>query len=228
MLSVKPDITIKEYQSFIKEVYGLPDDRHFGVSEMLTNVQRFAMRGIKGIRKNDQEKTKVNMMISISWSMSLMNQLHIDIEDEIWKRFPYLCSYCASCPCFCKEKKPDKRQAVNSDGSKRPKTLADFQKMFNEIYPASSRTLEHAGIHLAEEIGEFSEAVLAYRGGHQEISFEKLSSETADVFSCFMGVLNSFDIDLSKELSLFFSENCHVCKKAPCECGFDDIMRFKS
>ena len=228
MPSIKPDTTIKEYQSFTKEIYGLPNDRYFSASEMMANIQRFAMRGIKGIRKKDQKKTGVNMVISISWFMSLMNQLHIDIEDEIWKRFPYLCSYCGFCPCFCKEKKPDKRQTVNSDDGKRPKTLADFQKMFNEIYPASSRTIEHAGIHLAEEIGELSEAILAYRGDHQEIGFERLSSETADVFSCFMGVINSFDINLSKELSSLFSENCHVCKKSPCECSFDDIMRFNS
>lgn len=228
MSSVKPDTTIKEYQDFVKQVYGLPNDRHFGVSEMLANIQRFAMWGIKGIRKNDREKTKLNLIISLSWFMSVMNQLHIDLENEVWKRFPYVCSYCVSCPCVCKEKKLEKRPDIKGDENRRPKTLAGFQKMFNEIYPASSRMLEHAGIHMAKEIGEFSEAILAYRGDHREVDFEQVCLEAADVFSCTMDVLNSFDIDLAKELSLLFSENCHVCKKAPCECSFEDIMTFKS
>jgi len=109
MVFVKRDTTIKEYQNFIKEVYGLPNDRYFSIWDMLTNVERFAMRGLKGIRKKDKERTKINLLVSLSWFMSMMNQFHIDIENEIWKRFPYLCSYCASCPCLCKEKKVKKK-----------------------------------------------------------------------------------------------------------------------
>lgn len=228
MAFVKQDTTIKEYQDFIKEVYGLPNDRYFSQWDMLTNVGRFAMKGLKGIRKKEKDKAKINLLISLSWLMSMMNQFHIDIEDEVWKRFPYLCSYCGSCPCFCKERKIEKRQKVFVDDKKHPKILKDFQNMFSKIYPSETRTVEHAGIHLAEELGEVEEAILTYRGGHKESDFDKIPLEAADLFSCFMSVFNSLELDVAKELSIMFSNNCHVCKNAPCTCSFKDIAGFQS
>jgi NTP pyrophosphatase (non-canonical NTP hydrolase) len=227
MLRVKPNTTIKEYQQFVKEVYGLSNDRHFSLQDMLANVQRFMTRGLKGIRKKDAQKTKLNLIISLSWFMSTMNQLHIDIEEEVWKRFPYLCSYCGNCPCICKIQKVQTRQKVKVDHSKRPKTMEKFQEMFNDIYPASQRTLDHAGVHLAEEMGEIAESILNYRGNHGDGDFKNVVLECTDFVSCLIGVFNSLHINLAKEISSEFSKNCHVCKQAPCVCTFVDIMQFK-
>lgn len=228
MASIKLNTTIKEYQAFVQEVYGMSNDRYFNVWDMLANIERFAMRGLKGIRKGDKEKTKINLLISLSWFVSMMNQLHIDIEEEIWKRFPYLCSYCASCPCSCKKNKVKKRKKVVLDKTKRPKTFEEFQNMFNKIYPPESRSIEHSGVHLAEEVGEFSEAILAYRGAHKDEDFAKVELEAADLLSCFIGVFNSLKMSVAKELSVIFSNNCHVCKNSPCTCNFVDITGFKS
>ncbi|MFA5355607.1 MAG: hypothetical protein WC302_02690 [Candidatus Paceibacterota bacterium] len=228
MASVKPNTTIKDYQNFVNYVYGMSNDRYFSLGDMLTNVQRFTMRGLKGIRKQDREKTKSNLLISLSWFMSIMNQLHIDIEDKIWKRFPYLCSYCGSCPCRCKTEKIKKRMAVRVNKKKRPKSFFAFQKMFEEIYPSKTRSLEHAGVHLAEEVGELAESLFTYRGGHSDDSFKRVELEAADFLSCIMGVFNSLDIDIAKELSKMFKENCHVCHKAPCCCDFKEITTYKS
>jgi NTP pyrophosphatase (non-canonical NTP hydrolase) len=228
MASIKPSTTIKGYQKFVNNVYGLSNDRYFSLWDMLTNVERFVMRGLKGIRKNDKNKTKYNLSIALSWFMSIMNQLRIDIEDNVWRRFPYLCSYCGSCPCRCKEKKVKKRMKIKINEKTRPNSLAAFQKMFNEIYPANERTLEHAGVHLAEEVGELAESILTYRGGHSDEDFKNVELESADFFSCIMGVFNSLDINIAKELSKMFKNNCHMCKKAPCECNFKDITTFKS
>jgi len=228
MASVKENTTINEYQSFVKEVYGLTNKRDYSLQDMLTNVERFTMRALKGIRKKDKNKTKINLLISLSWLMSVMNQLEIDIENEIWKRFPYVCSYCASCPCFCKEKKTKIRHKVFVDEKKRPKTFKKFQDMFAKIYPPENRTMEDAGIHSVEELGEFAEANLAYRGEHKRIDFDRISREAADLYSCFMGVFNSLQIDAAKELAISFSNNCHVCHKAPCVCSFSSVTQFKS
>ena len=228
MRSINRNITIKKYQDFIKEIYGLPNDRYFSLWDMITNMERFVMRGLKGIRKGNSEKTKINLLIATSWFASIMNRLHIDIEEETWKRFPYLCSYCGSCPCLCKKKKIKKRQKISIDNKKRPKTLEQFQRMFDEIYPAVARTLDHAGVHLAEEVGEFSEAILTYRGGHRDDDFKKVESEAADLLSCIIGVFNSLEINIVKELSVMFSKNCHACKNIPCTCNFVDITKFKS
>lgn len=228
MASVKQDITIKEYQGFVKEVYGLHNDRYFSNWDMISNVGRFAMRGLKGIRKEDRKKTRINLLISFSWFTSTMNQLHIDLENEVWQRFPFMCSYCASCPCVCKEEKVEERKEVVIDEEKRPRTLEDFQNMFNMIYPSEKRTLEHAGIHLAEELGEFSEVMLGYRGSHKDIDFRKIPLEAADIFSCFIGVFNSLGMSVAKELATMFFDNCHVCHKTPCQCDFSFITQFES
>lgn len=228
MFSIKPNITIKEWRDFVRNVYGIHNDRDFSSWDMVFNLERFTMRGLKGIRKKDKEKTKVNLIIALSWFMSLMNQLHINIDKEIWIRFPYLCSYCGSCPCSCGKNKERERRKIKGNEKFHPKTLSEFQKMFGRIYPSEKRTLEHAGIHLAEELGEFSETILTYRGSHKKSDFEKIELEAADLFSCFAGVFNSLNISLANQLSRLFSKNCHVCKKAPCECSFTNVIKFKS
>ena len=228
MPSVKPNITIRRYQAFVKEVYGLSNDRFFSLWDMIANIERFSMRAMKGIRLQNTKKAQINLLISTSWFMSLMNQLCIDLENEVWKRFPYVCSWCASLPCSCKKNRSERRRKTTPNNKKRPKTLEGFQRMFAEIYPPEVRTLEHAGIHLAEELGELSEALLTYRGNHKTTNFKKIPPEAADAFSCFMGVFNSLGVSYAKEISTMFSHNCHICKKAPCECSFEYIVGFKS
>ncbi len=227
MVKVSPSTSIREYQAFNKNIYLKSNDKYFGISDMLGNIQRFGMRGLKGIRKDDHEKTKNNLVISFSWLMSLLNRLNIDIEDEIWKRFPYKCSYCGSVPCSCKEVKPDFRHMLEVDHSLRPGTMKCFQQMFEKIYPSSARTLDHAGVHFGEEIGEFTEAMLAFRSSRSDGDFENIKFEAADYFSCLMGVFNSLNVDLAQELAKLFPNNCHVCNKAPCECTYEFIKKFK-
>lgn len=228
MPDLSRNATIREYQGFVRDVYGRSNQRHFSLGDMLSNVQRFSMRALKGIRKKDYAKTRKNLMISMSWFMSTMNQLHIDVEEGVWKRFPYLCSYCASSPCSCREDGIKERKKVPVDDSRKPSNIEGFQKMFRELYPPEKRTIEHAGVHLAEELGEFSEAILAYRGGHNEESFEGIVQEAADVMSCFFGVFNSLDIGIADDLSEMFSEGCHECGRIPCQCDFNSIMNYRS
>ncbi|HYF29164.1 MAG TPA: hypothetical protein VEA36_02245 [Candidatus Paceibacterota bacterium] len=228
MAALTPYPSLTDYQRFADAVYGLNNRRHFTADEMLTNILRFTMRGLKGIRKGDPEKVRMNMTIAISWTMSLLTQLGVDLERHVWERFPYRCSYCGQCPCACKAKKVQRRVKVVVDPRRRPRTIRDLQVMFNEIYPASSRTLEHAGIHLAEEIGEFSEAVMTYRGNHKDAEFDKVILEAADLYSCFMGVFNSLGIDYEKGLVASFKHGCHACKHIPCECEYQYVVNFKS
>jgi NTP pyrophosphatase (non-canonical NTP hydrolase) len=228
MASVKSNTTIPQLQKFTQQVYALRNDRHFRAWGMVSNVLRFLMRGLKGIRKGDRQKAKFNLLIAMSWFMSIMNQMHIKIEGDIWQRFPHLCSYCASCPCRCKELKIKNRKKVPVNNKLRPKTLREYQRMFAQIYPPDKRTLEHAGIHLAEEMGEFSEAVQAFKGKNTDKEFQKLIVEAADLFSCLMGVFNSLGVDSAKELSKLFRKNCLLCHQAPCVCSYATTMNFKS
>ena len=225
----EPSLTmsISEFQLFIKEVYEIPNNRHFEIGEMLSNIQRFSMRGLKGIRKRDIEKTKKNLIISFSWFLSILHRLEINLEEEVWNRFPYVCSYCGTCPCSCKATRPKQREKLFTNNEKRPTTLLEFQKMLNDVYPPLTRTLEHAGVHFAEEIGEFSEALWAYRSNRTEEDFQKVKDEAADYFSCLIGIFNSLNLDLVKELTLLYPQtSCHECKQKPCICTYDSIKQY--
>lgn len=226
MASFKNTGSIRDFKQFTDDVYSLPDDRRYSIHDLLVQQQRFVMRALKGIRKGDIEKLKLNLLIALSFSM--LNRLHIDIEDEVWKRFPYLCSYCGNKPCICKKIKPHSRLKIKINNSLRPKTLAGFQKMFDEIYPADSRTLADAGVHLAEEMGEVSEAIHNYLGQHQEKQFDQIKFELADFISCVFGVANSAKIDVAQELVKMFNNGCHICHRTPCICSYPEVAKLKT
>lgn len=228
MPRVESTATIKDFQRFVEAVYALPDDRLYSIWDLLTQQQRFTMRALKGARKGDPNKLRLNLLISLSWLMSIANRLHINVEDALWRRFPYVCSYCGQKPCNCRTTHPAARKKVSADPKLRPETMSDFQHMFGEIYPPSKRTLADAGVHLAEEMGEVSEGIHNYLGQHNEKQFENIKFEVADFLSCTFGVANSANIDVGAELSKMFSDNCHVCHKAPCECNFSAVAGIKT
>ena len=225
-LAFKAQDTIHDFQAFIEKVYGLPDDRLYSIWDILAQEQRFAMRALKGIRKRDLEKIKENLMIAFSWLMAISNRLHINVEEEVWNRFPGLCSYCGGCPCVCKEAKLPARRTIRGESGQKPRTLAETQKLFEKIYPAERRSLSDAGVHLAEEVGEVSEAIHNYLGQHEAHQFDEARIEIADLVSCIFGIANSLPFDVAAELAEMYSNNCHICHKAPCECSFTDVAKL--
>ncbi len=220
--------SLKDLQKFTEDVYGVPDDRQYSLEDLLTHMQRFAMRALKGIRKGDNEKVTINLIISTLWVLAVANRLHIDLEEEVWNRFPMLCTYCGHKPCTCKKIKSPTRMKVKIDESLRPKTLFEIQKMFEAIYPAEGRTLVDAGIHFAEEVGEISEAIHNYLGQHLQKQFEEVKLEMADFISVAFPIANSMGIDLGKEFSDMFYDNCHVCHTLPCSCSYTAVALIKT
>lgn len=227
-VSFPRDGTIADLRRFNELVYASVDDRSNSILDLLAQEQRFVMRALKGIRKRDISRAEKNLLISFSWYMAICNRLHITIEEDIWARFPGVCSYCGTCPCSCAAAKPKRRRRVSGVGKRRPRTLAEWQRMFARIYPPERRTLEHAGIHLAEEMGEVGEAVQNYLGLHRESLFAEVRAELADLFSCLMGVATSLKFDVAKGLWSIYRNNCSACHRAPCTCDFERVATFKS
>ena len=58
--------------------------------------------------------------------------------------------------------------------------------------------------------------------------FGEIKLEIADYISCVMGVANSANINIAKELESMFYENCHECHKAPCVCSFTKVADIKT
>jgi len=227
MYSFKEGGTIADFQSLVQNVYSSKDDRLYSTFDLMVQVQRFMMRALKGMRRDDDNMLKINLLVALSWFMSVCNRQHVDIEEEVWKRFPYVCSYCAHKPCICKKLKPTSRKSSKPDQSIRPKTMHDFQRMHEEIYPSSDRNIFEAGVHAAEETGEIAEAVHNYLGQHKDALFDDVRLELADFISCLFDVANSMGMDVAHELSVMFNDNCHVCHQAPCVCSYEEISKFK-
>lgn len=228
MASVAKNASFQDLQEFINEVYKLSNDRNYSTAELLVQLQRFSMRALKGVRKNNTDKIELNVLISLAWLMAITGRLHLTVDTFLWKRFPNCCSYCGSLPCTCSAEKVKERKKIKIESDNKPHTIDEFQHMFNNIYPASKRTLSDAGVHLAEEVGEISEALHNYLGEHEKGQFSKIRHEIADYISCLFGVANSAGINISEGLSKMFKENCHVCHRAPCECSFSTIGNFNS
>lgn len=228
MASFSHHQSIKDYQDFNKAVYSLPDDRMFSIQDLVSHSERFTMRALKGIRKNNKNRLTLNLLIAFSFYMAVCNRLHLDIEEAIWRRFPMVCSYCGKKPCVCRKEKTIERIKISRVPSKRPNRMIDIQQMFNEIYPAETRTLADAGVHMAEEAGEVSEAMSVYLGEHKAQQFANLTDEIADWYSCAFGVANSAGIDVAGGLAKMFYDGCHVCHNTPCSCNFTAVSGYKS
>lgn len=226
--SFKKQQSLGDFQKVIGNIYGLPDDRLYSVWDLLTQQQRFTMRALKGIRKQDAEKLKVNLLIALSWTMAISNRLHIEVQKEVWERFPGVCSYCGKRPCKCKTVKSTKRKHIVADRKMLPKNLFETQKLFDSIYPAADRTLAEAGVHLAEETGEVSEAIHNFLGQHSAEQFSEIQDEIADYISCVFGVANSADINVASELAAMYKHGCHVCHQTPCDCSFATVSRLST
>lgn len=227
MASVKPETSIREFQDFVTEVYGVPNDRDFELWEMLYNVQRFALRGLKGIRQGNIEKARTNILITMSWFCSTMTRLHIDVEGALWERFPNACSFCGKNPCSCEQESLKTRRQFQPSAGPKPKTMSECQKMLSAIYPSSQWTVEKACIHMAEELGELTEAIWTFKGEKQKSEFDIIRKEAADYLSTVFAIFSALNLDIALELSRMFHDNCHVCHKAPCECSFKFIRKFK-
>lgn len=123
MASFENSGSLTDLQNLIRDIYSTPDDRLYSVWDLLSNQERFTMRALKGIRKRDSQKLKINLLIAISWFLAIMNRFHLDLESGIWNRFPYLCSYCGKSPCICRKNNPKKRKIIKRILAKKPGSL---------------------------------------------------------------------------------------------------------
>lgn len=228
MFSFKRNQSLEQFQEFINKVYGSTDDRLYSIWDLLTQNQRFVMRALKGIRQGGNKRLKSNLLISLAWLMAIANRLHINAQEEVWRRFPGACSYCGKRPCACKKIRPQKRAKILKIAYPKPKTLNELQKMFAKIYPQNPNGLSNAGVHLGEETGEISEAIHSYLGRHEQKHFDDIKYEVADFISCLFGVANAGKIDVADELAKMFYKNCHVCHKASCVCSFSEVVAIKT
>lgn len=91
MASLAKNASLQDFQTLIRDIYGVPDDRLFSLSDLISNLERFTMRSLKGIRKEDVNKIELNLLVAFSWIMAIANRLHLDMDKIVIECFPYIC-----------------------------------------------------------------------------------------------------------------------------------------
>lgn len=186
-------------------------------SKMLHHVANI----LKAVRKGQKEKVSYHACMTLSWALGMANRFHLNIEEEVWKRFPGVCPYCNQEICVCGKRRPKNRKQVKVDPRLRPSSCHGYQLMFAKIYP---QTLAEAASHLAEEVSEVDQAIRHYIGMHKEELFQHAVLELVDVVTTLFAVANNVKFDLAIEMEQWFADGCPGCGKSPCDCKYEDTV----
>lgn len=209
--------SLRRFQKRNDDLYLVANGRNYGPPEMLEKVLRHVTYVLKSVRKRRHEKIEYHLCMALSWSLGILNRFHVDLSKEMWKRFPGLCPYCIVAPCDCRRRRKERRSLSGIRRGRKPVSLQDWQKMFARIY---HNRLLNSTLHLAEEIGEVSEALRVFLSMHSEGSFIKTVEEIVDAVTNILGVANCLRIDMAAGMVRYFADSCPGCKKFPCACGF--------
>jgi hypothetical protein len=212
-------MTLLECQNINRQIYQIANDRIYTSQELGGKIGRYVTKVVKSVRKEAKAEIPSNLLIAFSWAMALANRLHISLHDEVWKRFPYKCPYCTTCPCGCKER-AEHRSVILADRSQRPVSLDEYIRMFLTIYP--NNTTKDSILHLCEESLELTEALMAFSRtqGKEGRWFGEVGLELTDVIANTFAVCACEKIDLESLYFNAFNGGCPSCKKRECDCGF--------
>ena len=91
---------IKEFQNLIRKIYLSRDAQRGGDKTFLWFLEEVGEL-TRAYRRHEKENVGREMADVIAWLASVANLLDIDLEAELLKKYPAVCSSCASVPCTC-------------------------------------------------------------------------------------------------------------------------------
>lgn len=164
---------------------------------------------------------------ALGWYFPLVAKFKVaSIEALVFRKFPWVCPYCREAPhdeAKCKQVKgtlatvnhEDLATIARSNWTSRPKTLNEWQAMFQKIYPRQLTDARGARsvVGLFEELGELAEAVRV-GDAHPRYFF----GEAADTFSYIMAVANEHALKLALDSEHTFSFQDEFLKRYPGLC----------
>lgn len=200
------------------------------VSELAEDLRKEHIKPRKN-KKGELEGVLINVPDSFAWLTTLLFKRGTSLQEIVWHKFPNVCPYCfyeKNCICISqmvymaqeeREKTLDTTYRKNRE--KMPKTLYEWEKMFNRIYGNVNRiqSTPQIGFHLMEEVGEISKELRVKDEA-------KMNDEIADAFAWLIGmilkvryVLDDPDIRFDKLLWDRYPGMCQRCKASKCECS---------
>jgi NTP pyrophosphatase (non-canonical NTP hydrolase) len=182
-------------------------------------------------KKKREELSFVDALCkALGWYFPLLAKFKVaSVEELIYRKYPYSCPYCREAPHVdvkCKTiigtkravDHPGLRQQYVKNAAIRPKSIGEWQAMFDKIYPRNLDDSTRSIVALFEELGELAEAVRVFD------RFPKyFVGEAADVFSYLMGIANEYNLQLQRDDLEPFDFEAEYIKRYPglcVQCGY--------
>lgn len=214
-------------------------DKNLGRSREATLLHFVEVCGMLTLIARKKRRDRIDvpgaLCKALGWYFPLLAKMGVEsVEQLLFSKYPLVCPYCRRSPHVERECKLVKgtdsilsheavRHLTAANWEARPRSLNEWQAMFNAIYPRSfNGGAEFSTIALFEEIGELAEAIRVYdRYPHY------FYGEAADVFSYIMGLANEHSLDCAeRDVQFDFAEEflsrypglCIACGARVCVC----------
>jgi len=185
--------------------------------------------------KRREEYTVIDALCkALGWYFPLLAKLRVrSVEELVFRKYPYVCPYCRLAPhedAPCKRARGTTRtvdhqalrRCYDANQTLRPRSLSQWQAMFQKIYPRDLDDRGRSMIGLFEEVGELAEAVRVF-----EQHPKYFAGEAADVFSYLMGIANEISVRMAQDDQPFLLDDefikrypglCPQCGSQICIC----------
>jgi len=201
----------------VDKIYGVQDDRLYDLEDHFYYERKFLLRYTQSAKK---EYKMQNLVISLAWFLGAMKRFHIDLDKELFKRYPYKCPFCLGLPCVCEsaETQDKKTQKVGRPTSRPPKTINDWQNLALKIYPNDNLQLINKELFFAQDKSHY--LFRSFRRTLGKTKIKEIANGAADYFMIILRLFNLLGKDLSREFKYYFGKGCYICHKSPCQCYY--------
>ncbi len=210
--------TFRDLQRRNAEVYGYQNDIHLEKLDFAMKAHRYAGMAAKYWHQKKVQQIPTLVLWTFSWNLALANRMHIDLQEEVWNRFPGHCPYCGKVPHdYGNCKKWAEGRVVLPPSCARVQTVDEFQDMFARIYP--NNNVSFAFLQFVNEPSEVCEALQLFNASHLPRDYEKVREECIDVVANTFAVANILGIRIADLHDEALKDGCPNCHLASCRCG---------
>jgi len=219
------EASLNDWQHRFQEIYGeknqnrRPENIWAQVTENLSKVA-------ENLRRFKYAAAFQSLCHVLCWVCAFVNRTEKNLEDLVWKKYPFVCPYCLRVPCSCgavrvkleeahthvKEtfiQEEVNRRYAEKFKEQRPSKLDDWVLMYAKLYGNTTYSMPvyQIGFHLMEEDGEVSRILRRKR------EFETRVEQRLEVGTDLEMARQEFERDLDSELADVYSWLCTLVYK---------------